>query len=228
MPHPPDVPSPHFSSPWSQLLVLLAAIFLAGCSKAPDVTVRELDEDEQAPKVNVTSSERFKAVAQMVGMGGGKGQPSSKPNDGGPRLVWKTPEGWTEIPSAMMRDANFTFGANGEGECYVSRLTGDGGGLEANVNRWRKQMGLSPATPEEVAGLPHRETLGRESVFVQLDGDYSSVGAATAKKDQRLLGLIVIVEGGGLFVKMIGPKALVEQNSAQFDSFCESLDIQVQ
>ncbi|HRX57122.1 MAG TPA: hypothetical protein P5016_21620, partial [Verrucomicrobiales bacterium] len=136
--------------------------------------------------------------------------------------------GWTEIPGVMMRDANFTFGENGEGECYVSRLSGDGGGLEANVNRWRKQMGLNPATPEEIASLPHRETLGRESVFVQLDGDYSAVGAASAKKDQRLLGLIVIVEGGGLFVKMIGPKALVEQNSAQFDSFCESLDIQVQ
>lgn len=199
---------------------------LGGCSAPPEVVVRDLEADEQAPRLDVPSADRFKAVAQVAGLGAGA--PKKAQTTGSPRLVWKVPDGWKEEPAAVMRDANFSFGENGEGECYVSRLSGDGGGLEANVNRWRKQMGLAEATAEEIAGLPRRETLGREAVFVQLDGDYSAVGATESKKAQRLLGLIVVVEGGGLFVKMVGPQALVEQNATRFDALCESLDIQVQ
>lgn len=209
------------------VLLPCLALLAGACSKAPpEVTVRTLEADEQSPRLDIASSDRFRAVAQMVGMAGGT--PKKAAETGAPRLVWETPGGWKEEAASAMRDANFTFGDAGEGECYVSRLSGDGGGLEANVNRWRKQMGLAEATAEEISSLPRREVLGRDAVFVQLDGDYTAVGAAEPKKDQRMLGVIVIVDGGGLFVKLIGPRGLVEENTARFDALCESLDIQVQ
>ena len=38
-----------------------------------------------------------------------------------------------------------------------------------------------------------------------------------------MLGLIHSAEQATIFVKLTGPKALVEQNTAAFDSFCQSI-----
>ena len=46
-----------------------------------------------------------------------------------------------------------------------------------------------------------------------------------AKKGYKMLGLILTAQGGAVFVKMTGPKALVEANSEKFDAFCKSLNV---
>ncbi|MFN0075834.1 MAG: hypothetical protein ACKVY0_05115, partial [Prosthecobacter sp.] len=71
-------------------------------------------------------------------------------------LTWTIPEGWSEFatpdPSGM-RILDLRFGPNQEGECYISLMPGPAGGLEANVNRWRTQMGQTPYTADEIAKL---------------------------------------------------------------------------
>ena len=44
-----------------------------------------------------------------------------------------------------MRLASFNapYG-NGIADISVTNFSGDGGGLKANVNRWRKQLGMEP------------------------------------------------------------------------------------
>src|SRR5690606_19513113 len=101
-------------------------------------------------------------------------RPAAASESPAPRgLIYDTPEGWTEKPGSPMRDVNFTFGEKGEGECYVARLPGAGGGLAANVNRWRAQMGTEPLTDEQVAALPTRSLFGQPARFVAVDGAFS-------------------------------------------------------
>jgi hypothetical protein len=141
-------------------------------------------------------------------------------------LTWTIPEGWTESatqdPSGM-RMLDLRFGPNQEGECYISLMPGPAGGLEANVNRWRTQMGQTPYTADEIAKLAKKPFFNRDATFVAFDGDFKGFGAAEAKTGYRLLGLIHSAEQATIFVKLTGPKALVDQNAAAFDTFCQSI-----
>ncbi len=141
-------------------------------------------------------------------------------------FTWVTPEGWSEagFDPTGMRFINLQFGPKGEGECYLSLMSGTGGGLEANVNRWRStQMGLPPYTPEELEKLPTKPLLNREAVYVDFSGDFKAVGATEAQKDYRLVGLILQAPQFILFVKMTGPKDLVEKNMPAFEQFTQSI-----
>ncbi|MDB6138301.1 MAG: hypothetical protein JWO94_1373 [Verrucomicrobiaceae bacterium] len=141
-------------------------------------------------------------------------------------LTWKIPEGWNEATTpdpTGMRTVDLRFGPTQEGECYVSLMPGPAGGRAANINRWRTQMGQPPYTEEELEKLEKKSFFAREADFVAFDGDYKAVGAPEPKKGYRLLGLIHSAPQATIFVKLIGPKALVEQNSAAFDAFCKSI-----
>jgi hypothetical protein len=141
-------------------------------------------------------------------------------------LTWTLPEGWTEstTPDPMgMRVLDLRFGPNHEGECYISLMPGPAGGLEANVNRWRTQMGQPPYTADEIAKLPTKPFFNRDASFVAFDGDFKGFGAEAAKTGYRMLGLIHSADQATIFVKLTGPKALVEQNAAAFDTFCQSI-----
>lgn len=141
-------------------------------------------------------------------------------------LTWKAPEGWTESatpdPSGM-RMLDLRFGPNQEGECYISLMPGPAGGLEANVNRWRTQMGQTPYTADEISKLSKKPFFNRDATFVAFDGDFKGFGAEQARTGYRLLGLIHSAEQATIFVKLTGPKALVDQNAAAFDTFCQSI-----
>jgi hypothetical protein len=90
-----------------------------------------------------------------------------------------------------MRVANFSFGENSEGECYFTVLPGGGGGLVANVNRWRKQMNLKELTKDEVDALSDRAFLLGQGKFIELEGDFKSVGSNEVLKNYKLVGIIL-------------------------------------
>jgi hypothetical protein len=166
---------------------------------------REISQYEAAPKLNAYSQQRF----------------------GNEPLTWDTPAGWIQSDRTQMRPVNLRFGPGGVGECYLSMLPGGAGGTAANVNRWRKQMGQPDLTEEEVEALPKRVLMGIEGALVDLTGDYTNVGATEATPDQRLLGVVAALGDVGLFVKMVGPKDVVEANAAQFEQFVSSLRLRM-
>ena len=84
-------------------------------------------------------------------------------------------------------------------------------------------MGQPPYSAEELAKLDKKPFFGRDAVFVAFDGDYKGVGAAEAKTGYRLMGMIHSAPQATIFVKLIGPKALAEQNAAAFEAFCKSI-----
>jgi hypothetical protein len=206
-------------------LTLLLPLFLVACGgeDTPGLVERPLSDSEKEFRLATSSMERFRYSSQPRATTEA-GAPEGGASASG--LVYETPGGWTEKPGSMMRDVNFTFGPNAEGECYIARLPGAGGGLAANVNRWRAQMGAAPLSEEEVAALPTRPLFGQPARFVSVDGTFSpGMGSNQTFPDYRLVGLILAGEAGAVFVKMTGPKALVEQNGAAFDQFVSSLGV---
>jgi len=134
---------------------------------------------------------------------------------------WKAPEGWQDLPPTSTRLANFKIGD--ATECYLTVLPGGGGGVEANVNRWRKQMSLADYTTEEFAALPKKPVLDKEAVYVEIDGTYVGMGGSDNKEGYGLRGLVFDDNGSAVFVKMVGPKAAVDAEREHFDAFCQSL-----
>ena len=212
--------------PFFAVFSLFLVLVFSNCKRAEThISVRQLAKEEQELKIVETTAERFRYSAQATSQ---QDDSHSHGSEGGPRLVHDIPEGWQEKPGAMMRDINLTFGENGEGECYLSRLPGAGGGLVPNVNRWRKQMGAAELSAEEVAALPKKKLFGQPATFVQVDGDFGGMSGTEGKKDYRLLGMILSSDNGAVFVKMVGPRKLVEANQKKFDEFVASINISMQ
>jgi len=141
--------------------------------------------------------------------------------DGSPAggLTWTTPPGWQELPpSSTMRAASFTVAGDERAECSLTLLAGDGGGLLANVNRWRAQMSFDPITEEALAELPRETLLGAEAVLVDLEGEYAGMGGGPGEEDYRLVGLIAVHERPARFLKMTGPAEVID---SELDAFLE-------
>ena len=149
--------------------------------------------------------------AGMSSMESGSVPPAVDPDAESP-IVWRTPDGWTEQPPTSMRLANFHAG-NPSVECYVTILGGDGGGMLANVNRWRDQLALAPIGDAELDALQRVRILDEDAVLVDLDsGD-----------GRGLLGTVSVHRGSAVFVKMVGPSELIAQERERFLSLCASI-----
>jgi len=63
-----------------------------------------------------------------------------------PRYTWKTPKSWTPLSATGFRKAAFQINGTKKASAMmtISTLSGKSGSLHANINRWRKQIGLKP------------------------------------------------------------------------------------
>lgn len=205
------------------IIIPLLPLGIGGCDSGrqsiPITERRELSPGDQELALGVTSKERFSMASQMMGM---EEDHSGHDHAEDAPLAYELPEGWKKEATSQFRTLNFSFGGDGEGECYVSRA---GGGLEANLNRWRGQMGLAAASAEDFQALPKRKLFGMEATYAELDGEFKAMGAAEPKPNYRMVGLVLSLPDVSFFVKMTGPKELVIANEGSFSKFCESLKL---
>ena len=171
-----------------------------------------------------TDAERFRTSPQAFsGAGGQMGSGAAGAADdseGG--LTYAVPPGWSELPKSQFREANFRVAGNPDAECYLSSLGGDGGGLEANVNRWRTQMSLGPLSADEIAALPRVPWFTKQAVRTDFTGTFKGMSGDRNAESWRLVGLLLVEPEGSLFLKMTGPAAVLEQELAHFDALAAS------
>ena len=200
---------------WLVMASLLPGLLSCGrMGEREEITeTREISTLARKPLAGIADASRFFAEEKPQAEG-----ESQHP------LLWKSPEGWQAKPTTQMRLIDFSFGPQGEGECYLSALPGAAGGLSANLNRWRSQMGASALSDEQIEKLPRKNFLGAAAHFMEVEGDFRGMGdAANSRKGYKLIGLIHQAPELTLFIKMTGPKALVEANAAAFEQFCQSV-----
>lgn len=221
---------------------LLCLLVLTACSQpADEVEITETttrSETRPVPRVNTPDDERFQlarpqgapmapapgAVPTTAGADAATEPPdAATATDQTVLFEYTVPEGWTELPATQFRNPNFRMGSNGDIECYVTVLPGEGGGLLVNANRWRGQMGQQPYSEDEFAQLPRANILNRPSVIVDFTGDYMAMGASEPQAGYRLVGALLQVPRAAIFIKMVGPDEAVEAQKDKFAMFAQSL-----
>ena len=132
------------------------------------------------------------------------------------KLAYDVPAGWQEQPvqPGGMRLAAFKTGSGDKvPETTIIALPGGAGGLLANVNRWRDQIGLPPTTEDQLRKDARMlDTKAGATVSVDFSGPKG-----------RTLGAVLLHGGRSWFVKMTGPADLVAPQQPAFDAFLKSL-----
>ena len=129
------------------------------------------------------------------------------------------PAGWKwVVPSSSMRKAQLEVpGSEGVAAdvTFFHFGAGQGGGVQANVDRWFAQFGNSNTSQSEEKVSTNRV------VHVQARGTFQSGmpgGPTTPLENYALRGAILVdPEKGDVFVKMTGPAAVVESAAPAFD-----------
>ncbi len=205
-------------------VVLAMAALLAACGNSGTKEVTETRTVTAPPPAPASApapeSKMDNVPATALNMPGmmPAGHPPVSP------FTWTLPEGWTEAQATPMRLGNFKLASNPDAECYVTLLQGAAGGVDANINRWRTQMGQPELKPEEIAALPKLTVLGQPASLVEIKGSFAGM-MGDAKPGYMLLGVVCSLEGQALFVKMTGPEAAVAAEKERFSALCQSLKL---
>lgn len=129
--------------------------------------------------------------------------------------AWQVPTGWKAAGPKPMRLASFDIpDAAGNGDVSISKLNGDGGGLLANVNRWRGQVGL-PAL--------EASALAANSKSVPTAGGEPATWVELAGADKTILGAIVARGDVSWFFKLTAPSAVATRHREAFEQFVRSV-----
>lgn len=144
-----------------------------------------------------------------------------------PGVAWSVPKRWTIDLAQGMRVATYIVPAatGGEGaECAVYYFgPGQGGGLDANLQRWMGEF-----QPLEKHDIRKLKPGGIETTRILARGTYaahSMRGAETPgeKPNWVLLGAIVNGPNGDVFLKLTGPAATVDAAAKDFDGMLGSM-----
>jgi hypothetical protein len=128
--------------------------------------------------------------------------------------VWKVPASWRELPPGQMQTAKFALADNAE--VTVAVFPGEVGGLLANVNRWREQLGHPPV---DTAELP------RVTVRLDAGGTEATLVDITAENNQRRMIAVVLPRGKETwFFKLLGDEPAVAGAKDMFVNFVKSAE----
>ncbi len=109
------------------------------------------------------------------------------------------------------------------GEAGSARLTlsSAGGGIEANLERWRGQFSRGPNDLE-----PRESEItfdGQKGTLIELSGTFTDMfSGGRPSKNWRMLGVAVPLGPTNFFVKLTGPQATVTAQKDAFVKFVES------
>lgn len=124
-----------------------------------------------------------------------------------------------ENKSHMVKGA-ITYGEKGPLLKFYHFGRGQGGGVTANIGRWKKQF------EGEVKVTQQKIMHGKQEVaIVLMEGTFLDGGIMerkTAKEGYALLGAVIPHEGGDVFMKMTGPGADVKKSQEDFKKLIET------
>jgi len=185
--------------------LLVLALLLAGCGQPDQPVTRTVPKpaEPRAAAAPATTPPAMAANPALVAQAGAIGKP----------VFPKAPDGWAEQDPGPMRKGSWKVSAGGgNAELAVTAFPGDVGGRMANINRWRGQLGLEPATPEMYDGIQLAQV-----------GDAQGELIGLRSKDGARATLAIIARKGDTswFLKLSGDAAAVDAAHAAFVRFAK-------
>jgi hypothetical protein len=145
-------------------------------------------------------------------------------------LKSKTPDGWKPgKPATDMQRAVFSL-PRVEGDPEDATVTvfffgpGGGGGLDANVKRWKDQF---KAPAGEKAKVEKMKVGDVDITTVDVQGTFLFKArpmdpTAVEKPDFRLVGVYFGSKNGPYFMRFVGPAKTVEKHKKEFDAWLKN------
>lgn len=134
--------------------------------------------------------------------------------------IWTVPSDWQSVPPSQFLLAEFSISSSSgaKAEVNVAEMGGEGGGLLANVNRWRGQISLAGLAENDLSQLAQPvDVPGGKATLVDFAGVDAKTGAPT-----RLVGVIVSQNDQTWFYKLMGAEPVVAQQKDAFKKFIQS------
>lgn len=145
------------------LFLLPVSLLLSSCGNEEIETYR-IPKEPPAPSPSVQASAAPVAPA---------------PADNGFEV--QLPDGWTEKQGTGMRMVSYTIKDTAIDFYLISLTMGD---VTSNVNRWRGQVGLAPASPEQIeADLELFQADGHELKYIEIYNEDGGKGIVAAIVD---------------------------------------------
>jgi hypothetical protein len=212
---------------WMYCLFVAAAMVVAGCYRSEDVS-QPAPAPPATPQSPVSSAAPTAQPPALppghpdINSMSGQSLPANSASDA-PNPQWSVPAGWQQgNPSSMRRATYLVKGTDGQtAEVVVSVFPGDVGGLMANINRWRGQIGLGPIAPDEIAGVTSDvDVNGTKSTVIDLKADAVPPGKT---QPPRMIVVTVPHAGNSWFFKITGDAPLVGAQKEPFLQFVKSV-----
>lgn len=184
-----------------------------------------VDEQKPAFKLFLKSITFHAAEAsqQVAATAPGKSASVSEaPASASDKPSWDIPTSWQAQPASSMLLARFAITDQelGKAEVTVSSFPGDVGGLLANVNRWRNQLGLAPVSEADLTKVTTPLDLnGVKATLVEIENKKNGTGP----QSNRLIVAVVAREGHTWFFKMMGDDRVIVKEKAAFLKFVQSV-----
>jgi hypothetical protein len=150
-------------------------------------------------------------------------------------IRWTAPAGWKAEGPRPMRAATYSIapaaGDTAGAECVVNFFgPGQGGGVDANIERWKGQVQGSDGKPA-TAKIDKRTVRGVPITMIDSSGSYTGMGgpmmaSPKAVPGYRLLGAIVEGPGGNVFFKLTGPAKTIASHQKNFDQLLASIELE--
>ena len=151
-------------------------------------------------------------------------------------LAFTAPDGWRQSAGdSPMRVAEFTLpradGDIEDAQLVVYYFGGQGGGVDANIQRWVGQMQQADGRPSSAVARKQTRTVnGLTVTLVDVDGTYVAemapgAGARHNKPHFRLRAGVVETPNGPYFIKLTGPEKTVTRWDTSYDQFVGSFKL---
>jgi hypothetical protein len=137
--------------------------------------------------------------------------PASAAPAGEARSRWSAPSGWVEQQPGAMQDAKFAV-AGGKAVMTISIFENSGGDLRPNVDRWRAQIGLKPATDEEFS---------KSVTPLDLPEGKATIVDVTGPQ-QRLVSVIAVRGARSWYFKLVGDPDVITAEKSKLIEFVKT------
>jgi hypothetical protein len=210
------------------VVLLFAGLPLSGCKeKLP----RQKIPLPSSPQALQGAPSRLKRAPQRVQQP--TGRPAAANTVAG--LSWKIPTAWKLGPRKPMRLATYLIPGSSNatiGSCSVFYFGPRAGGVQANIDRWRKQFRFASKRASVEQVKQSKVNVGAIRVnLVTIEGTFlfsprPMSATKIPKPNSVMLGAIVQAPKGPVFFKCVGPKATMLGAKAAFQKMMYSMKTQ--